>query len=293
VSGLHSLWDTPNEWISDPVGYVFLPRAMLEIGRAHYPNEWTGDEPITRGFLSLPERSALASQQVKEDVHKVLCKERPDFVRPPLTELPRVPRPISLSATPPRRVEGPPIVTFTDAEWEAAREIYQKRYDAALPAWQRHAKVCETVASGCRSGEFVAALRPKDGGDVVKMPPCWWNTDTLTLTYRFEFFSLDPRRPFLKAISERCAWICVSRDSLERFLGLLRSSHESTIKGESDAKVFLTSRLKQDPDLKRADAEAECETFQISQRGFRDRVWPKAREGAGLPARAPAGRKKS
>jgi len=168
----------------------------------------------------------------------------------------------------------------------------QKRYDGALPAWQRYAKVRETVASGCRSGALVSAWRPMDGGDVAKMPPSWWNTEGVTLFYRFDFFSLDPNKPFLKAISERRAWICISRESLDTVLRHLGSSHASTIKDESDAIIFLTNTLKQNPNLKRADAEAECEKFGISQRGFRDRVWPKAREGAGLSAIAPPGRKK-
>jgi hypothetical protein len=47
---LLSSWHKPNKWISDPQGYVFLPRAMLEIGKALYPNEWTGAEPVTPVF---------------------------------------------------------------------------------------------------------------------------------------------------------------------------------------------------------------------------------------------------
>jgi hypothetical protein len=46
LPGLQSLWQTPSHWISDPFGYVFLPRAMREIGKALFPNEWTGDEPV-------------------------------------------------------------------------------------------------------------------------------------------------------------------------------------------------------------------------------------------------------
>jgi hypothetical protein len=109
-------------------------------------SRWKRVFPQRRGFRraredwqsSLPQSEARSHpNRVKEEVHKLLCKERPDFGRPRLTDLPGVPRPISLSARPPRRVEEPPIVTFTDAEWEAAREIYQKRYDEAPPAWWR------------------------------------------------------------------------------------------------------------------------------------------------------------
>jgi hypothetical protein len=42
---IKSLWHTPAKWIPDPFEYVFLPRAMLEIGAALFPDEWTGREP--------------------------------------------------------------------------------------------------------------------------------------------------------------------------------------------------------------------------------------------------------
>ena len=98
---------------------------------------------------------------------------------------------------------------------------------------------------------------------------------------------------FLKAVSDRRAWIYISRGSLDKLLSRLCSSPASTMKAESDAIRHLTSRLKQDSDLRKTDAEAECEKFGISQRGFLNRVWPKARELAGLPAKAPPGRKKT
>jgi hypothetical protein len=70
------------------------------------------------------------------------------------------------------------------------------------------------------------------------------------------------------------------------------SGHTSTIKDESEATTYLAGKLKQDRDLKKDDAEAECKRFGLSKRGFLNRVWPDAREKAGLPAIAPPGRKK-
>ena len=78
-------WHKPANWIGDPLGYVFLPRAMLDIGKALYPNEWTGAEPPTPVFLLLPLGSAAASEWQKREAHIALCKERPDFGRKPLT----------------------------------------------------------------------------------------------------------------------------------------------------------------------------------------------------------------
>ena len=305
-----SRWHRPNSWISDPFGYVFLPRAMLEIGKALFPDEWTGKEPTTPIFFPLPKVSVLASPNVKRDVHSLLRAERPDFARPPLDALPRRPDIVCLPHL--HRAQGRPIVTFTEDEWAAARKIFQKREDVARPARRRYAKVCETVASACRSGDLVSALRPHNGGDAVEMRPSLWNTEGAALAHRFECFSLDPSEPFSGGLANREAWICVARNGLDALLALnweawicvtrnsldallasFRPSHTSTVKSESDATRHLAERLKQDPDLKKPDAEAECQKkFKISQRGFRDRVWPVAREDAGLPARARAGRKK-
>jgi hypothetical protein len=55
----------------------------------------------------------------------------------------------------------------------------------------------------------------------------------------------------------------------------------------------LAARLRADPDTKRADAEKWCKSqAKVTARGFQNRIWPKARELAGLPAQGKAGRKR-
>jgi hypothetical protein len=229
LQSLHnSLWHTPSKWISDPVGYVFLPRAMREIGEALYPNEWRGDEPTTAIFSSLPSSPAFASQHVKQEVHEVLRKERPDLGRTSLTELPHEalpatvgisPRPISRATAGISARPSVPIITFTDAEWEVAREIYQKRHDEARFARRRYAKVRETVAAGCRSGELMFGTRPRKGGSVRPGKPELWETEGDRLYPRFECFALSRSEPFSIGLRDDAEWICVSRDSLDKFLG--------------------------------------------------------------------------
>jgi hypothetical protein len=281
-------WRTPTKWISDPVGYVFLPRAMLEIGRALYPNEWTGAEPTTPVFLPLPLRSADARQWQKSEAHIALCRERPDFGRKPLDALPHYSN-ISLSGF----SKGSPIIPpFTDAEWEAARAIYRSREDAARPAWVRYAQVRKIVTDACRQGQLAFGLRPRSGGAVYAGKPEWWETEGSTLHYRFECFRMSSTAPFASGLRDDVDWICISRDSLNAFLARFKSSHPSTAKAESDAVKHLASKLKENPNLTKTNAEAECRQFKITQRGFRERVWPNARTNAGLSATAPAGRKR-
>ena len=290
---LLSPWHTPSKWISDPQGYVFLPRAMLEIGKALYPSDWTGAEPTTPVFLPLPLGSATARQSEKQEAHIALCKERPEFGRKPLSVLPQFltlrPRG-GLSAS-----GGPIIPPFTNAEWQAAREIYRRREDAARPAWSRFAQVKKTVTDACRQGQLAFGLRPRAGGAVYPGKKEWWETEGVTLHYRFEWFRISSAAPFANGLRDDADWICIARDSLDALLRRLSPSHAgaTTAKGESDAIRHLADKLKENPGMTREEASAECAHFGISKRGLLNRVFPKAREKAGLPARASAGRKRN
>ena len=71
-------------------------------------------------------------------------------------------------------------------------------------------------------------------------------------------------------------------------------SSRRTAATESVATKALASQLRDNPDLKRADAKNWCAAagYQLSARGFQSRVWPKARTLAGLPAIGSPGRKR-
>lgn len=284
-------WHKPTEWISDPLGYLFLPRAMLEIGKALYPNEWTGAEPLTPVFLALPEQSADAREWQKQEAHIALRKERPDFRRKPLDALRHYSNISSRGFS-----KGPPIIPpFTDDEWQAAREIYRKRADAARPAWRLFAQVKKMVTDACRQGQLAFGLRPRAGGAVYPGKAEWWETEGTTLHYRFEWFRMSRAAPFANGLRDDADWICIARDSLDALLRRLAPSHAgpATAKDEADAIRHLADKLKENPGMTREEANAECARFAITKRGFLNRVFPKAREKAGLPPRASAGRKRN
>jgi hypothetical protein len=68
----------------------------------------------------------------------------------------------------------------------------------------------------------------------------------------------------------------------------------ATISSETAASRALAAHLRQNRQTTRDAAEAWCrqEGFNLSQRGFQFRVWPNAREAAGLSKLAAAGRKR-
>ncbi len=78
-------------------------------------------------------------------------------------------------------------------------------------------------------------------------------------------------------------------------LRALSNGKNSLQSDETAAKRELAEELKKSPEMSRAQARSWCETkgYRVSKRAFLDRIWPNARTTADLPARAPAGRKKS
>jgi hypothetical protein len=147
----------------------------------------------------------------------------------------------------------------------------------------------------CRQGQLAFGLRPRAGGAVYPGKPEWWEIEGNTLHYRFEWFRTSSAAPFANGLRDDADWICIARDSLDAPLLRLGSSHvgAATAKGEADATRHLADKLKENPGMTREEASAECARFGISKRGFLNRVFPKAREKAGLPARASAGRKRN
>ncbi|HMF21357.1 MAG TPA: hypothetical protein VKG24_04450 [Pseudolabrys sp.] len=81
-------------------------------------------------------------------------------------------------------------------------------------------------------------------------------------------------------------WIFVTRASLEAF-----AQAHSSVGAEHRAAQHLADLLTKNPDMSRAQAQAACAQFGITQRGFLNRVWVEARDMARLPRRARAGPK--
>jgi len=98
----------------------------------------------------------------------------------------------------------------------------------------------------------------------------------------------DIRRPAaVRRVIPVPHWLYVTRASVDRFM----MNDSATAGAENRAVQHLAILLRAEKDLTKASARKACQQFHLSGQGFEDRVWPKARERAGLPPRARAGRK--
>jgi hypothetical protein len=105
--------------------------------------------------------------------------------------------------------------------------------------------------------------------------------------YQIDVRETDRRRPItIRRAIPVPHWLFVTRASLDKFM---EAKPAATAGAEDRAAKHLAGVLKMDPDMKRQDALHECRKFNLTNRGFQNRVWPKARQLAKLPpARAGA-----
>jgi hypothetical protein len=98
-------------------------------------------------------------------------------------------------------------------------------------------------------------------------------------------------------IPHRMAERWLSKHGLQSLIPFFAPRNErrvvATMRGEAAATQALTMHLRQNRHISKDAAEAWCgrKAFKLTKRGFKQRIWPKAREEAGLLPLAPAGRK--
>ena len=103
------------------------------------------------------------------------------------------------------------------------------------------------------------------------------------------------KRPLLDGRGKRLVKIEIQVSDVTWYLegGDLSASTKPTGGEETGAIKALASHLSKNKNMKFGDAEAWCASqgYELTGKGFRYRVWPKAREAVDLEPRAPPGRK--
>jgi hypothetical protein len=176
-----------------------------------------------------------------------------------------------------------------------AVEAIQMRHDGDL------AKARQIVKDADRVGNLeVRLLRPDDSTDQLRdvIANLWDNPDLWEGLFRTGLFDAPARatrwriqdRRSMRRVrpDERCR-VVVTRVSLEKFMETMPPAATTN---EARAIEHLKGLLEHG-DMRKADAQKECEKFKLPFRAFRDRVWPQARKLAKLPPATAGAKRKS
>jgi hypothetical protein len=224
-------WARPHLWPRDPRGYVFLARAVDEIGRAMFGQDWTGKEVTTELVRSLPDQY-MASPADASNARDVLLK-LPQYAK----QLPNpeaLPSSLSNLALPARRTGIIRPDSFTSKQWSAAQAAIRRQQEELAPAWRRLGAVQLKIVSLCESRELTSAIRHKAGGEMGTIPRAWWNTESWH--NRFTRCQLNPKEPFgIGSAGDNYCWIFFnSREPRQIFEKSIAANHGRSGKsGES------------------------------------------------------------
>lgn len=224
-----SFWGAPAKWPREPLGFVFLARAVHIVGKAKFGEEWVGDEPATpvpppfEHFLKNDEATiqrvvAILERfgGVKYDAIKDQRKEIASDVPAPSLGL----RPIRTTKTKAdfaTEAWAAKVLGLTDEHYALLREVAEPRRQALLAKAQRVAQIRHIIERGCEAGSLRAATRPAPGGPMQPLDPVVWNTDQVH--QRWHLCQINPKDPYGLGVSGNsyCP-IFLEAGSLERFI---------------------------------------------------------------------------
>lgn len=268
-------WFDSSQWPRDPSGFVFLARAVHEIGRTIMKDEWTGSEPTTEFTPHLPFFARFTNSIGSERANSLLMKYRP-----------------LLNHTPIKWAKwGPHPMTFSVEEWNAAVELSKD----VLPYVLRFLAVQSEIVQQCEAGDLASFYRWDTTGQMLPIPREWWNTDRWQP--RFAMCRINPRDPMSIGIAgDNFCWIFLQRSSLDLFLASRRSDSvqvESNISAQTKCMKWLCEQmqLNEKPIKLKAEYWEEAkDRFRVGRNAF-DRAWGDAVQQTGRAAYSARGRR--
>jgi len=187
---LNQFWSRALEFPKDFGGFRFLGRAVNQVGRAKFGDEWTGLEGSPPELLTpkvdlggsggaLIPSAGTAYPWQKLNIDRLLRKRRPDFGRP----------------EPVRGRFGIKVAEFTEEQWYAGLKLAQEADKASMVIRNRFATVTGTLVDALREGSLNSALRPVKGGAYSPvLPPSMWNAESFR--ERFRLCQMNDSDPF-------------------------------------------------------------------------------------------------
>jgi hypothetical protein len=173
-------WSLDARWPRDPKGWVFLGRAIQQVGKSLFPADWNGGEYreggdlIFQSFGSLNEKVLFAKYMLNNslnitsfDVSSICIRDR------------KIDEKISVLIA----EHG---LSITDIETAQNHDI------SLMEGHRRFCKAAELIAASISDYEIPFALRAIEGGDIKlqKTNGCW---NTENLSHFFENCQIDGR----------------------------------------------------------------------------------------------------
>jgi hypothetical protein len=287
-------WSDERAWPYDQPGqpgYVFLLRAVQEVGSAMFPGEWTGQE-----FRGTQPTELPPWHNANEDDHQradALLRSHPNEPqsKPVLGDIYSNLRPIVGVRV------GVDVDHRPNERYEAARELSCKLLTDAAPGVARFETTIAKIAEWLRSGELISALRPASGGAMGQsLTPDWWQTERWM--NRFFVGKTNLRDRFRNSLgSPNDEWIFLTRQSLNKCLRSLLPI-DRTLSVETRATNWLCTLMHESPHERpqgvtkntlRLEAK---EKFGIGEFVF-NRVWGRALRKTGAKWNKPGAPRKS
>jgi hypothetical protein len=198
-------WKDQTGWPRDTPKMIFLGRAVNQLGRAIFGEDWTGEEPGIRTF------SYFKIVTRSRETNNFIACHLPQFGRKEYNS--------SMAPPPTGHDDFRRKFEFSKEELQEMK-LFIDRHNATVPsAKERFIKVQTTITDGAGAGKLGTSFRALAGGDVYPVPSHWWNTERLE--QRFASCRIDPEAPFGPG---GAAWIFVSRSDLENLLQASGSS---------------------------------------------------------------------
>jgi hypothetical protein len=209
-------WANEDDWFDDAYGYVFLARALKAAGKALYPAEWTGTEPLTREPLSdlwfvvggrkFPQPRSSVSRSSVAEVRRLLSIHAPEKlveeqantspdIQPLRTARSNMSLVGGLASIGPMPVNGMPRMELTDQSWRDGVEVAARENERRQAALDRYAGAQKFLKDAIRDGKLKFVLLPLRGGQPFSppMPAEWWNVKDVS--NRFYKCQMDPGKP--------------------------------------------------------------------------------------------------
>jgi len=241
-------WRDREAWPRDTPEMVFLGRAVHELGKAFFGDEWTGEEP----HLELISFIRIAIKE--RELNNFIAKHLPQFARKEYHG--------SMAPPPTGHDDHRPKFAFSKDEWQALKNYLDRHNERVLLAKARLKKVQSAIAEYAVAQKLGTSFFTISGRAFVPIDPNWWITPQLD--QRFASCSIN---------AGMAAWIFVSRAGLEAMLR--EASPPATTNDARKCAIWLEEQFRADPDRrvsKSAFADQAKQNFGVGPKPF-GRIW--------------------